>query len=232
MNPSMAMSTEASTATLGEGAPPAGTAQGAAGFGGEYRPPLAARMLAVAGAVGVMVTSLFGLYRGGLGSEHAAWFVIAFEVVAILSAAFALAAGLGRFASAAGMTLLCCAGAIGAGAFLARLASGQQVLPTWFFMARGVLTVMLLCAAALAVLARNPGPAARFLTRAALFGVPLVAIVAGAWLARHQLAGMSDTLKLVGGLVGFLVVTGLAAGAVHCAIRAFEVCDEDAALRQ
>ncbi len=202
--------------TAGDGLKPASTA---------------ARALASAAAGGVMATCAVGIYLGLAGAGHTAWFVAAFEVVALVGALFALGVGLGKFAWAPGLALLCVAGAVGAGTFLAHIGSGRQVLPSWFLVARGGLTLALVAAAALSVLSRNPGAATRSLVRAAMFGVPLVAILGGAWVMRNQALALPGAAKLGAGFVVFLIVTGLAAGAVHCAIRAFEVCDEDPGLR-
>lgn len=197
----------------------------------EYRPPRGALQVALIAGFMVVGTAAIGLYSGLLGSQQPAWFVVAFELVTLLAGAFVVLVGRGRFAAAPGLALLCCAGAIGAGTYLAHIGSGKQVLAVWFLLLRAGLSGVLLAAAAWSVLARNPGPAVRSLTRAALFGVPLLAMLAGLWLLRHQVMALPGTVKMLGAMFGFLVVAGLAAGAVHCTIRAFEVCDEDPSLR-
>jgi len=225
MNPSVAMTTPSNSST-----PPNAPATVSAAFV-EYRPPGAARGLALVCGLGVIASAAIGFYLGLWGSQQPAWFVVAFEAVALVAGVFALLAGTGRFASAPGLALLCAAGAVGAGTVLAHVGSGKQVLPAWFLVVRAGLTAGLVVAAAWSVLARNPGPARRSLVRSVMFGAPLAAILAGAWMLRHQAAALPDGVKMAGGFFGFLIVTALAAGAVHCAIRAFEVCDEDPALR-
>jgi hypothetical protein len=204
---------------------------GVAGGVADYRPSAPARMLALAAGVGVLLSALFALYLGLLGSGHTPWFIVGFEAVTILAAVFAMLVGLGRFDSAPGMALVCAAGAIGAGTYMAHLGSGREVLPMWFLGARAILTGALLLAAVLAVLARNQPAATRSLVRSGMFALPLGVILAGGFVMRHQIGTLPGGVKLIGGFFVFLLVTGLVAGAVHGVIRAFEVCDEDPALR-
>jgi hypothetical protein len=196
------------------------------GAGAEYRVPGGARALAAACALGVLATSAYGLYLGVLGTQHTAWFIVSFEVVAVLAAAIVAAVARGWFRDGPGMAMLCSAGAIGGGTLLAYKGSAG-IMPVGFVLVRAALVAFTLACAAWMVLARNPGPAVRSLVRAAMFGVPLAAILAGVFVMRGMVATLPGMVTLLGGLVGFLLVTSLAAGAVHCTIRAFEVCDID-----
>lgn len=166
-----------------------------------------------------------------------AWFLVVFMVTALIGAACAFAAGLGRFRPAPALAMVCAGmpmifgGLLGEPSLVARL-MGNVTEP---LVIHGV-AAKLFCAplavcggamclwAALTVLARRPRAAYRYVGQAILAAVPLGASFfflatgrGGAILAHMPTVAVVFTkLLLVFVVIAFISIS------LHCAIRAFE----------
>jgi len=177
-------------------------------------------------AVGFAVVA----FRG----EH--YFMLASQAIALVAAAFGVAAARGRFSDGPALAPACVAGALLAGAVVSGLETRVFSIDGEFrgYATTGeeaaVATLAGLAAlfgvlAGLIILARTPVRSGKLLLVGALFGAPVVALAA-AWklgyVARAQEA-MPAVAFQVAVLGVSIVVIALVSVAAHCVIRAFEV---------
>lgn len=136
-------------------------------------------LLAALGAV-VLVSTAVGIYLT-FTQTPPAWFFFSFEVVVVLGGVFLVLLGLGKVKEGPAMTLLCCAGAIGAGSLLGWKGTGQQIngqSVTWLVVLRGLIAGVLVLAAAAELLVRDPKRTLPRIGWGVATGAPLLAMVA------------------------------------------------------
>lgn len=166
---------------------------------------------------------------GGIGvslfSDRTVWFLLAFECVVLLSAAFGVLIGRGRFAQAPALAILFTAGAIGGASLLGYLAARTSVTQVdvrlWLAVRVGLIGAMTLVAV-LNVLGRRPSISLPLVARAAIFLALFAGTVAGAWFFRAQILALSGPVKAIIAMVGSVWLLGTFAPGVHFLIRAFE----------
>jgi hypothetical protein len=110
-----------------------------------------------------------------------AWFFFGFELVVLLASGFLVALGMGKIKEGPAITLLCCAGAIGAGSLLGWKGTGQQINGhsiTWLVALRGLVAAALLLAAAAELALRDPKRTLPRLAWGVALTLPLLAMAA------------------------------------------------------
>lgn len=178
------------------------------------------------------------------------WYLLGFEIVVLVAAAFGLLVAAGRHADGPGLALLCVAGAIAAASFFGNQSATNRDGPNFNLMAGPVLgyishnkehTVdrliggvtlylvlrlaaagVLAAGAAWVVLARRPQDSMPSLIKALGFGASLLVVLIGSWKLRAQTANLGAFATTMLGLLVGVVALGLLSAAVHFAIRAFE----------
>lgn len=190
-------------------------------------------------AMAGIVVGVIALARGD--STQSVWFLILWEIVALVGAMFGAIGGLrGRFVSGPALTLLIAAGCLFVAAMLSErtfvtramnrggnwsAAGGIRLLP--FLAAQLALAGLLGACAAGAVLLRAPSRAlasllwgcallAPSLAGLAAFGLPRTRGPIVAWLSANAILGAGAVV------LGGLLVAGLFCVGVHKVIRAFE----------
>ncbi|MBY0260852.1 MAG: hypothetical protein K2Q20_00810 [Phycisphaerales bacterium] len=191
--------------------------------------PIAARrsrgidfsVLFLSAALGLSVLAMLGLHV----SISPDPFVIAFELIVLLCAAFAFLLGLGRFRDGPALTLVCSAGIVGVASLLAFVASnqmlgGRSLVP--YLGIRFGLAGALALIGAWTILRRRPREAMSSLAKGVGAGVLLVVGLAAGVKWGGAFASLSPVVVVLVGLIGATVGLGLLAASVHCIIRAFE----------
>jgi hypothetical protein len=162
------------------------------------------------------------------------WLMFGFEMVTAVACILGVLFGLGKYQNGQGLALSCVGACIFVGAVLNQI-STQGFLQTndasggiglrWYLLTRLAAAASLAVIGCGLVLARHKD-SRRYLLHAAMFGLPLLAVGALAFMLRGRMATAAASLpSVVTALV--LVVAGLGAvilisGALHCLIRAFE----------
>lgn len=137
-------------------------------------------MLLAALGVVVLVSTAVGVFLT-FTQTPPAWFFFSFEIVVALGGVFLVLLGLGKVKEGPAITLLCCAGAIGAGTLLGWKGTGQQInghSVTWLVALRGLIAAALMLAAVAELLVRDPKRTLPRMGWGVATGVPLVAMVA------------------------------------------------------
>jgi len=156
------------------------------------------------------------------GAWRPAWFMFGFELVVILAGLLAVLIARGRFGSPP-LGLVCAAGCVlvatlfgylGAG----RILLGMSLTPLLGF--RAVLAAAMVVVAAVVRLGRRSESIRLFRTGVAI-GLILVICVGAAYALRSRIYAMSDSVLVVGSMIGFVVLTGLIAASADFLIRAF-----------
>jgi hypothetical protein len=191
------------------------------------------------GGLGVFVTVVCGVVTAsavvGAGASvltsPPTWFLLGFELVTIIAGVVGVLLGLGRFAAGPGLGLLCVAGAIGVNGLLGYLGAGKELMGVGlkpFLAARLVAAGVLVAVAGVAVLGRRPMVSLPRLAAGLGCAAGVVAVCLGAWKAWSVLISLKSVpLQALIGLIGFALVLGLLAAAVHLTVRAFQACDVD-----
>ena len=160
------------------------------------------------------------------------WVLFGFELVIALCGVVGLLFASGRFQEGQGLALICIAGGIAVSAVLgyvgavSSLGGGvpDYLKPTLF--ARLAAAGLYTGAASWAVLSRNPSSWS-YAARAAVAGVPLLAVAVAAVVGRQSLGPALATLpswaKTAGAGLGFVIAIVLVCACGHCLIRAFEL---------
>lgn len=136
-------------------------------------------LLAALGAV-VLLSAAVGVVLTFTQSPPA-WFFFSFELVVILAGVFLMMLGVGKIKEGPAITLLCCAGAIGAGTLLGWKGTGQQINNqsiTWLVLLRALIAAILVFAAAADVALRDPKRTLPRLAWGTATALPLIAILA------------------------------------------------------
>lgn len=136
-------------------------------------------LLAALGAV-VLLSAAVGVVLTFTQSPPA-WFFFSFELVVMLASVFLVLLGLGKVKDGPAITLLCCAGAIGAGSLLGWKGTGQQIdghSITWLVAFRALIAAALVLIAAAEVAARDPKRTLPRLAWGTVMALPLLAILA------------------------------------------------------
>ncbi|MFN7020777.1 MAG: hypothetical protein ACK4WH_05545 [Phycisphaerales bacterium] len=181
----------------------------------------------------ISIVVLLSAAGGGVASAITSpptWFLLGFEVVTLSAAVFGVLLGLGWFASAPGLALLCIAGAIGASAFLGYVGAGQELMGVGlkpFLLARLACAAGLAGVGGLAVLMRRPKASLPKLAAGLVCAATLIVASAGAWMAVPRVSVMSEIVLAVAGLLVFSLLLGLLAASVHFFVGAFAACDVD-----
>ena len=171
------------------------------------------------------------------------WFMLGFEVVVLVAAAFGVLLAVGRFASGPGLGLLCVCGAIGlaglledqtsrlsnplAGPMVHKLQIGDLSWDiTLYFALRASAALALgLCAAGV-VLRRRPRESMRALAVGLLLGAALLVVLGVARMVMH--AGLGAFANALAGFAFATAAIGLLAASAHFTIRAFQAGQPDA----
>jgi len=166
----------------------------------------------------VLLSGLLGVYLT-FTQTPPAWFFFSFELVVVLASGFLIALGAGKVRQGPALTLLCCAGAVGAGSLLGGKATGQQIAGhsvTWLVAFRaGAAAVMLLAAAAELAL-RDPRRTLPRIGWGVALAVPLVGL-----LGLYATGRLQTTLGTVGANSPVLAFgLWLLIGVIACALAA------------
>lgn len=186
------------------------------------------RRLTLVISVPLLISSLIAIYLAAWGSEATYLTWAGFEGVLAVTGLVGVLFGIGRFRQGVAMTLLCIAGAMFAATILGRLSvlasPGQTLRDPWVLARVG--------AAGLLVLAAIPGGLSNdreswtTFSKGAFFGGLFVLGCAVAWLFRDTLLHPAESVvgvaRIVGVLVGAVVLAVLLCIAAHLLIRAFE----------
>lgn len=155
-------------------------------------------------------------------------FSAGFELVTLVACGFVVYAILRGARDGRAMTLLCAAGAVGAGGLLMSIAAGGELFGTPLrplVYARGGVAALLALAAALDVIALRPAQASRLLAFGFVLLLPVAAIayfaLTGTLSAR--LAGVHDLARIGIAFAIFILFCGLLSAGTHQIIRAFQV---------
>lgn len=185
--------------------------------------PRVAGLVASGVSLLVLLSALTGAGAAALNSPPV-WFMLGFELVIAIAAAFGVLVGLGRFGDGPALALLCVAGTIGTGSLLGYLAGsgniGVKLEP--FLLAREAAGAVIAAAAAYIVLIRRPRLSVRRLVVGLLCAGAFAAIGAVLWKFSGQLVGLGTLPGAFVGLVGAVTLLGLLAAAVHLLVSAFE----------
>ncbi len=167
------------------------------------------------------------------------WYMLAFEVVVLISAVPGVMIGAGRVRSGHAMGMLCLGGVIGITAVLIdpelmkALIQRQtpKVDPVWgvnilpWILARLAAGVLLVGMSALTALLRKPGRSFPLLAKGMAFALPLL-VCGGLVLVpsmRGKLAALSPVSLIVIAIAGTAILSVLIAASGHLIIRAFQV---------
>ncbi|MFT3686102.1 MAG: hypothetical protein QM783_14475 [Phycisphaerales bacterium] len=186
----------------------------------------------IAGLGGVTILTALAGVAMAVMQRPPAWFFLGFEVVVVLAAVFLILLGIGRIKEGPAITLICAAGAIGAGSLLGWQATGKQINGhsiTWLVGVRGLIAAVLVLAAAADVALRAPSRTFPKIGWGLVFAFPLLGGLAcwkvgllGSVIGR--VAGNSQPLAfglwmvvgIIGGVLlsaaGHLLITGFQAG--------------------
>lgn len=189
-----------------------------------------------------LATSIAGVVVAVRGQ---AWYVLAFEIVVLITAAPTAWVLAGRARAGHAMAMLCLGGVVGVTAALidpelvkaiiqrqkpnVQPIGGVNVMP-WILArlaAGGVLCAM----SALAVLLRRPGRSFPLLFKGIALGLPVVACLAAAAVPsmRARFTGLSPIWLIVLAIAGTAVICVLISASGHMLIRAFQAGIEDEA---
>lgn len=186
------------------------------------------------------LTAVGGIVLGVIGQ---AWFVLAFEIVVLISGLMGVLVGIGKFRDAPALATLCVGGCVLVAAllseptFVARILQGasgaaQTIagvnLRPWA-LARAGTGGGLIVLSALMVQVRRPSQSFPFLLRGALYAAPVIASVAALAIPglRSTLATWPLTAIVALVLVAFFVLSALVSISAQNFIRAFEVAIPD-----
>ena len=185
-----------------------------------------------------VATSLSAILLGGLAMRNHEVMIALFEALAIGAGVITAMVAIGKFREGAGLALLSCALAIGGGAILSEPTlisqlfntAGQPVVLNGItirdiLLWRVVASMLIGLGALITVWARNPRRSAWYLVRAAMTGIPLLAL-AGAPLipaVRTWVNSVHPLVQIGGVIVLFFAVLALASACGHCLIRSLEV---------
>lgn len=172
----------------------------------------------------VLLSAAVALGVGAFATPHP-YFMLGFEVVILIAAAFGVLIGMGRFSEGPAIALACVAGTIGIGSLLGYLGAGRQlgsVNLTPFLYARGAAAGVLALLAAVTVLKRHPGQSLPALVRGAASGVAFAVVIGGLYLIRAQVIAYGPLAKIAMVIIGGIVGLGLFAAMTHYTIKAFE----------
>lgn len=185
-------------------------------------------------AAAVVASALAMAALGAMQRPTPASFLVVFELLAAGAGVVAVLAARGRFAAGRAVTLLCVAGCLGAGAVLAFVASGRQVmgmgLEPW--LAARLAAAGVFAALAMAdVLGRAPRETLPRLARGVALAAP-IPVLAGLWMLtplRAWVGGMHGLAQTFLAIFAAVAGVGLLSAAAHCLIRAFQLGYERAA---
>ncbi len=168
------------------------------------------------------------------------WYMLGFELVILVAAAFGLLIAMGRFSDGPALGLLCIVGAVAAGSVLGDLSTylanpirgpilhvygkgGMVELPITLFMTLRLAAAGLVAlGAAWIVLSRSPRQALASLWRGLVCAGFLLLLLFAVWRLRSHAAGLAPLVRTLGGITIGVVALALTAAAVHFTIRAFE----------
>ena len=179
------------------------------------------------------------------------WYLLGFEIVVLIAAAYGLLIAMGKFSDGPGLALLCVAATFAAASFFGNQSATNRDGPSFNLMAGPVLgyisknkehtidrliggvTLFLMLrlaaagliavGAAWVVLQRRPRESLPSLLKAGAFGAGLLGVMAAAWKLRSQTANLGGFAATMIALVVGLLALGLLSATVHFAIRAFEL---------
>ncbi len=171
----------------------------------------------------VLLSAAAAILAGALSSPRPI-FMLGFEVVILISGAFGVLVGRGRFGDGPAIALLCVAGAVAVGSLLGDLCAGKRIgtfdlRPLLF--ARCAAAAVLALLAGVIVLRRDPAHSIRALLRGIVFGVLFIGLVGGLYAVRAQVFAHGPLAKAGMVIVGGVVGLGLLAATVHYTIKAF-----------
>jgi hypothetical protein len=205
-----------------------------------YSVPAAAKWTVIGLSALVALSALAGVIAAPLAprlveTTAPAWWLFAFELLALVAGVAGLFAARPAFAQAPGLGLLCVAGMIVASSVCGYLgvqgSFGPHSLREWL-LARLAAGGLIVLAAAYAVLSRNPrsfGSIARGLACLA----PVVVLGGLAFWKRAAVMGVLNDLnafiRIAISITAMLAVAALVCAGVHLLIRAFEACRQPAA---
>lgn len=179
-------------------------------------------LVLLSAAVGVVLT---------FTQSPPAWFFFSFELVVILAGVFLVMLGTGKIKEGPAITLLCCAGAIGAGSLLGWKGTGQQINGhsiTWLVALRALIAAALTLVAAAEVAARDPKRTLPRLGWGVAMAVPLLVIIAlclnGAIPGAISRLGVNSPALAFGvWMIIGLIVMALVSAAGHLFITGFAI---------
>jgi hypothetical protein len=178
----------------------------------------------VSGIVGAVVAlSAAAIAVAAIVHEPRVWFLVMFESAVLVAGVIAALTGLGRFRESPALALACAGGTMLGAAALGWASSRSTfstVDPEVLFLVHAACAAVLGVCAAVMVLRRE---SLRPLVVGVALGLACVAVLAGAWAARGQIAGLVEGVKYPLAIIGFVVVMGLLSASVHMVIHAFEV---------
>ncbi|MBX9639764.1 MAG: hypothetical protein K2X97_08570 [Mycobacteriaceae bacterium] len=186
-------------------------------------------LVALLGAVSV-ASAVAGVFLA-VSQRPPAWFFLGFETVVVLASVFLVLLGLGRIKEGPAITLLCAAGAIGAGSLLGWQATGKQInghSVAWLLLLRMGIAGLLTLGAAAEVALRAPARTLPKLGWGLVCGLPVVVAVA---LARSGklgalvsgVAGGSPSLAFGVWMVVGIVGVALTSASGHLLITGFQI---------
>jgi hypothetical protein len=185
-------------------------------------------ILKTVGVVSLLVAiSSVAAIAGGLFNSPPAWFLVCFEMVVLLAAAFGVLAGRGRFAESLPMTLLCVGGAIAVSSALGYLGADRQLLGRslkLFLLARMLAAGFLVAVAAADVL-RHDRRSLGVLARGLACGALPLGMLAAYWkgMGASTLASMDGTVRALLYIFAFLALGAMICASVHLVVRAFQL---------
>lgn len=197
-------------------------------------PPAAIRWFALLLCALVALSAIGGIVLGAIGRD---WFLLAFEVCALLAGVLTGLTMLRVLREAPALALLCAGGVVFVGAVLSepqlatsvlgsstnvKSVAGVTILP--YVYARIAIGLIFVALAGLVIGLRSPGRTARYTLTGVGLAVPVVGIASLFALPGPRVAilAMPGPLLLMLSLIGALVVIGFLATSAHCLIRAFD----------
>lgn len=167
------------------------------------------------------------------------YFLLGFEIVILVASVFGVLTAAGKFAAGPALSLACVMAVVGIGSLLADQSAnvanplagpivyhlnrwGVDWRITLYFALHAAAAIAIGLGAAWVVMARRPRESLASLARGLVFGAALLGLLAGAWYARSQAAGLPGVMRVMAELAVAGIALGLLAGAVHFTIQAFE----------
>lgn len=199
-------------------------------------PPRIISLLALLASLFCALTALAGIPLAAMDQR---WYMLAFEVVVLVSSSIGVLQGLGRVQTGPAIGMLCNGGVVCVAAILseptlvANVMQGSRnpippllgisILP--WILARLGTGAALIALSGLTVLLRKPGESFPLLVRGVLAGAPVVALAAAMVLpaVRGRFLALPGLAQVMLFIVGVFVVGVLVSISGHCIIRAFEI---------